>query len=1116
MAPPAAAEPDISLGAVRIWPFAATPALAGKISGHAERRFRAWASEHAHLYAADAAAPPTPAAAKVLALLQATATTCLRARLVATPPTATLHLALRPPVPIGDLARPSDALRRVFWHLSRTAGPPARLDDTCGFVGCAARCFPAADRAPYKLSRVFAASTRATAPSPASTHASTPATPSPPRRPRPAEYALQDLPNEILLQIALALHPRDLASFARTSSYFAAFVKPIVPALRLRLFPHQAHALDRMQAMERRAPTAAAVPLLHRIEFPQHPKMVVAVDLVENNLFRLMDMPVLRAPRGGLFCDEPGLGKTITALALVLKTLGTEPVAPEGVSVKKVGLICVHSVGGKPVDVPVKSYEEALPGRFRAFADDTGKRFPTRRAMLFPDSMVHDRRTSTRGVRQPDFLEEGRGADSLPLVQSLTKATTIFLSAATIIIVPNVLTDHWSHQIQEYVDSGKLRALVVLSANDFPEEPGELAARYDIVIASFEAISQLFNAVRGDTPSLMRVHFLRIIVDEGHTLSNASVSHFGHVCARIRAERRWVMTGTPTPSTSRSDLEHLQGLLMFIREEGYGMDRKAWNTAVREPYIQFRPESLEMLGELLNRVMIRADKSVLESRCHIKNVVIDFDEEQASGYNWLVSLARRNLITSDWYSEKHQESLLNSKNWKLAQLNVKNLRYACNMSGTQHADFTERDIISMLDDLYEKFRDKANIEENDRFDDPVAEWPLLKVQGNIDEEVRRKQADLKTRLQLFDELRDSCEPYVRLCRRYSKPVDGKVFITRIYSGVLHDIAESFLNCKAHCACCYESTTIPMVTPCGHLLCENCIISDRTRCVAQHCGEPYRLDENGVPEDLIELQPAAYSRDLWKPDWDKKRSAKMVYLLDRIRGLPMNEEWRPYESQARRTRPKIIVHSQFTDHLYYFVKELKESEDLANSYVEMGKNQMERDGTRRYKKASVIAREAIQEFRDNADKHILVMTTRNGSVGLDLSFVQYIFMLEPVWDLSAELQIVSRAHRIGATQDIHVERLVMRDSVEHEMMRDLEKKLSGEADMVSMNAEGKKDLSRIRKILRELKPVTGEKHVKREAGASSNNGAGEGGGSKRARPEDGEEGQAQRVVRFRSV
>ncbi len=50
----------------------------------------------------------------------------------------------------------------------------------------------------------------------------------------------------------------------------------------------------------------------------------------------------------------------------------------------------------------------------------------------------------------------------------------------------------------------------------------------------------------------------------------------------------------------------------------------------------------------------------------------------------------------------------------------------------------------------------------------------------------------------------------------------------------------------------------------------------------------------------------------------------------------------------------------------------------------------------------------------------------GSVGLDLSFAGWVFLMEPLEDSSLEAQVVARAHRMGAprTRPVRVETLVM--------------------------------------------------------------------------------------------
>ena len=60
--------------------------------------------------------------------------------------------------------------------------------------------------------------------------------------------------------------------------------------------------------------------------------------------------------------------------------------------------------------------------------------------------------------------------------------------------------------------------------------------------------------------------------------------------------------------------------------------------------------------------------------------------------------------------------------------------------------------------------------------------------------------------------------------------------------------------------------------------------------------------------------------------------------------------------------------------------------------------------------------------------------KDGSEGLDLSFVTNIIFLEEVWDKSLEQQVVARAWRMGAKGSVEVETLVAENSVEQLMAR----------------------------------------------------------------------------------
>jgi len=73
-----------------------------------------------------------------------------------------------------------------------------------------------------------------------------------------------------------------------------------------------------------------------------------------------------------------------------------------------------------------------------------------------------------------------------------------------------------------------------------------------------------------------------------------------------------------------------------------------------------------------------------------------------------------------------------------------------------------------------------------------------------------------------------------------------------------------------------------------------------------------------------------------------------------------------------------------------------------------------------------------------DKCLCMLLGKDGSEGLDLSFVTHIVFLEQVWDKSLENQVVARAWRMGARGSVDVETLVAENSIEETMFL-LEKK-----------------------------------------------------------------------------
>lgn len=172
---------------------------------------------------------------------------------------------------------------------------------------------------------------------------------------------LTSLPQDVLVtSIAPFLHAKSLEALRMSCKHCHYALRATVPGMKLRLYSHQVRSLEWMRRREtrelseqvalnvstnslgggeecsvgadlHRAVTGGATTLLRRrgtyesFRINQQTGMQIPYDDMgqSNGTFALSR----HIARGGLLCDDPGLGKTITVLSLILQTSGlsTEP-----------------------------------------------------------------------------------------------------------------------------------------------------------------------------------------------------------------------------------------------------------------------------------------------------------------------------------------------------------------------------------------------------------------------------------------------------------------------------------------------------------------------------------------------------------------------------------------------------------------------------------------------------------------------------------------------------------------------------------------------------------------------------------------------------------------------
>ncbi|KAJ0101488.1 hypothetical protein Patl1_05383 [Pistacia atlantica] len=569
----------------------------------------------------------------------------------------------------------------------------------------------------------------------------------------------------------------------------------------------------------------------------------------------------------------------------------------------------------------------------------------------------------------------------------------LYLSGATLVVVPPYLVDHWKTQIQKHVRPGQLR-LFVWTDHKKPSAHS-LAWDYDIVITTFNRLSAEWGP-RKKSP-MMQVHWLRVMLDEGHTLgSSLNLTNKLQMAVSLTASNRWLLTGTPTPNTPNSQLCHLQPMLKFLHEEAYGNNHKSWEAGILRPFELEMEEGRSRLFQLLHRCMISARKIDLQTIPPCIKVVtfLDFNEEHAKSYNELVVTVRRNILMADWNDPSHVESLLNPKQWKFRITTIKNVRLSCCVAGHIKVTDAGEDIQETMDMLVENGLDPAS-----------EEYAFIKY--NL-----------------------------------------------LYGG-------NCLRCKEWCR-------LPVITPCRHLLCLGCVALDSERCTFPGCGNLYEMQspeiltrpENPnpkwpVPKDLIELQPS-YRQDDWNPDWQSTSSSKVTYLVEKLKRLqevdresdnPMDEDnginhakelvcppqksnlsalleqdcYRP-SVESYKAPEKVIIFSQFLEHIHVIEQQLTIAGiKFAGMYSPMHSSNKIK---------------SLATFQHDRSCLALLMDG-SAALGLDLSFVTHVFLMEPIWDRSMEEQVISRAHRMGASRPIHVETLAMRGTIEEQMLEFLQ-------------------------------------------------------------------------------
>lgn len=699
------------------------------------------------------------------------------------------------------------------------------------------------------------------------------------------------------------------------------------------------------------------------------------------------------------------------------------------------------------------------------------------------------------------------------------KEERIYLCTATLIIVPQNLFFQWTNQIALHLYKGSLKVLY-MDTIDIRMPPIANLLSYDIILMSKNRFEREMKSVETgnysyqskdeDRPRcgdpqyrspLRNIHFLRIIVDEGHDFAssmrkNKSIWALGN----LLVERRWIVSGTPTAGllgveldlavnetganssnqASEQDILETRRFEFLLKQERQDLERlgrividflriRPWANVNREDLASWqkyimpsqdgnrKPKSLRsILESLVVRHRIEdVDADIQLPPLQNRVVYLEPSWHDKLSINLFILTLTANAVTSE---RTDQDYMFHQSNRAQLDLLITNLR----LSGFYWVSFPPKLIIDTLD-ICRSYLDRKSI--SDPYScDTTEDYVLLKQVMETGYQALASSSwkafaefqELGIFVEGFPE--DSCNPWSLIQREAEDPLltaatqlikAQKHVDSHLYSSnPAHGLAELGISVmkafeqKNEVDTEQENSTEfgtpkskrishqAKSSPSSKNLADLRLTEKHTMSKARGSFSSRKIEhiqgrsaerhteyvcttqklksalkaatssENKTVEALPSESPLARAKIIGTA------SSKLSYLIDRVLALQQEE--------------KILIFYR-GDHIAYFIAQ---AFDLLNvRYLIYA-------GTIKTDRRSIY----ITTFNKTETFRVMLMDVRQAAHGLHIASASRVFFVNPEWHPNVEAQAIKRAHRIGQIRPVYVETLVLKGTLEDQMLQ----------------------------------------------------------------------------------